>query len=281
MSGELPGDLEGVLTAHAACKQTRCNEARLYPAAAVAEPRAPGAVWSYEIARKGAEVSFPKRGGVDLYGIALRGDVALAGVERGAETKKLAAWTAFRAPGAGVRIKANSNGARIVLAAVTDGAPIGDAGKGDQETWDDRPAAIETVDLAAARDLTWKDGAMHARLGFEGADKRASFEILMASLDAQIPQHTHDGSWEILAALRADGTLRVAREGAADLAPVRLDDGAIVAIPKSARHSWEPDGTEPLIAVQIYVPPGPEQRFKDSAGAGATTAPPPPPPGSR
>jgi mannose-6-phosphate isomerase-like protein (cupin superfamily) len=44
-----------------------------------------------------------------------------------------------------------------------------------------------------------------------------------------------------------------------------MTDGMVVAIPKGALHAWEPAGSKPLIALQIYVPPGPEQRFKKLA----------------
>jgi hypothetical protein len=81
----------------------------------------------------------------------------------------------------------------------------------------------------------------------------------------------------MLGVLRADGTLRRAAaeagSGAADLAAIRIADGAIAAIPTGALHAWEPDGTKPLVAVQLYVPPGPEQRFKQLAGVADASKP--------
>ena len=105
---------------------------------------------------------------------------------------------------------------------------------------------------------------MHARIGFEGDGQKASLGVLLGSKDAPVTQHKHDGSWEILVALRAEGTARRAESAAAsETAKVSVSDGTVVAIPKGALHAWEPGGTKPLVAVQLYVPPGPEQRFKE------------------
>jgi quercetin dioxygenase-like cupin family protein len=275
IAADLPGDLEGVLAAHAACQKARCEEKDDFPASAVADPGAPAAIWSYELAKKGVEASFPKRAEVDLYGVCVRGEATLAGAEAGAGKKKLGRWNAFRAPGAGVRLTAGSDGARVVLALVGDGRPIRDALQGKSRgaaAWTKRPAPVEVADLAAARDLAWAGGAMHARIAFEGPGQRASLEILMGSADAPVAQHTHDGSWEMLGVLRAEGTLRRAGN-TAELAAIRIADGAIAAIAKGAPHAWEPDGTKPLVAVQLYVPPGPEQRFKQLAGVADATKP--------
>jgi mannose-6-phosphate isomerase-like protein (cupin superfamily) len=92
--------------------------------------------------------------------------------------------------------------------------------------------------------------------------------VLIASPDAAVAPHQHDASWEVLATLTASGTAkRASAPGSADLAPTRIEGGAVVMMPKATTHAWEPDGKEPLVAIQLYVPPGPEQRFKALAGA--------------
>jgi hypothetical protein len=38
-----------------------------------------------------------------------------------------------------------------------------------------------------------------------------------------------------------------------------------VAVPSGVEHAFVPGGTRPFVAVQLYVPPGPEQRFRKLA----------------
>ena len=105
---------------------------------------------------------------------------------------------------------------------------------------------------------------MHARLGIESG--RASLGILLAGRDASVPRHRHETSWEVLMALRAGGDVQMAAvPHEKELSPKRVVAGTIVAVPPATYHAWTPGGVEPLWAVQIYVPPGPEQRFKQPA----------------
>jgi mannose-6-phosphate isomerase-like protein (cupin superfamily) len=269
MGGDLPSDVDATLSAHVVCKKADCQLPGLVPETPAIDLRGPAAVWSHELAGAGHAVALPRHADVDIYGVVMKGSVQVSGVEGG---KPLAAgrWTAFRAPGAGVTVAAREAGARVVLAAVSSGGPLADAvgalraGKG---SWKTRPAQLEGTDLTAAKDLAWGGGAMHARIAFEGDKQRASLGVLMGSRDAPVGQHQHDTSWEVLVALRAAGTARRANApgAAAQLEPVAVKDGTVVTIPKATQHSWTPDGHRPLIAVQLYVPPGPEQRFKQLA----------------
>ena len=54
--------------------------------------------------------------------------------------------------------------------------------------------------------------------------------------------------------------------------PHRLGAGEILAVPPGTRHSWQPDPGSTLVAVQIYDPPGPEQRFVGLAKAAARSS---------
>ena len=47
----------------------------------------------------------------------------------------------------------------------------------------------------------------------------------------------------------------------------RLGPHEIVRVPPGVKHSWKPDPGSKLVAVQMYAPPGPEQRFKALADA--------------
>lgn len=119
------------------------------------------------------------------------------------------------------------------------------------------------------------DGRGDARAGIGFEKGRASFGILFGSKDAGVAQHLHDTSWEILAPLTAAGTAkRASGPGTAvtDMTELEMTDGMVVAMPKGTLHAWQPGGKKPLLAVQMYVPPGPEQRFKKLAADAAATA---------
>ncbi len=123
----------------------------------------------------------------------------------------------------------------------------------------DRPAQ-RTVVVAAGKApaLTWAKGQMTAHLDV-GTD--VSPEVYLGRLEgtAGVPEHTHDGSWEILVAIDAAGTFTL------DGRPARLGKRQIVRVPPGTKHAWAPDPGHRLVALQLYVPPGPEQRFKKLA----------------
>lgn len=271
VSGALPRDLSAPLSPHASCDKPSCDVGGLFPKGA-ADGAAPAAVWTQDIGKIDGVVTMPRHAGVDLYGVVLRGAVRLEATP-GKRGDALGVWKAFRVPGAGVAVVAVEAQSRVLLAVVTGGEPVADAAArlardGASVSWKQRPAAVEVADLAAAADLAWAGGAMHARTAFAGDGQRASLGVLIASADATVAQHQHDGSWEVLAALRASGMAkRAAGPGATDLAAIPVEDGAVVAMPKATQHAWMPGGKKPLVAVQLYVPPGPEQRFKQLAGA--------------
>jgi quercetin dioxygenase-like cupin family protein len=77
---------------------------------------------------------------------------------------------------------------------------------------------------------------------------------------ASVAEHAHPGSWEVLCAVDANGTFIV------DNVTKTLHSRQVVVIPPGAKHAWQPVAGSHLQAVQFYVPPGPEQRFKALAG---------------
>jgi quercetin dioxygenase-like cupin family protein len=108
----------------------------------------------------------------------------------------------------------------------------------------------------AAPDLVFANGQMHARLDVE-SEPGVYFGRLEGT--APVAEHKHDSSWEILCALEGAGTFTLAGK------PQRLENGGIVVVPPSTKHSWKPDDGVRLVAFQLYTPPGPEQRFKKLA----------------
>lgn len=281
ISSELPEKVDAKLVIHAVCNDRDCLVPGMYPSGAAAEGGAPAAIWSHDLPDKASSLTFPRHTGVDLYGVVLSGNVKLKPLELQSKAAELSRWKAFRAEGAGLIIAADGGPARLLLAVVSDGEPIAQTAAllKDKKTqkkvaWSTRPSSIEVIDFVATTDLAWGGGAMHARLGFTRG--RASLGLLLASKDAPVARHLHDASWEILAPLTADGTFkRGASPGpdTTDLTELPMTDGQVAAMPKNTLHQWIPAGTKPLFAVQMYVPPGPEQRFKKLA---ETVTPPPP-----
>lgn len=262
MGAEAPALSRASSCAKGTCKLTQLVPDDVRPAKG---DLSPGLVWEQALG-KGATLAVPRNADVDLLGIVLRGEVTLAGDgEKQADPKPLGVWQAFRAPGAGLTLKAATAEARVVLVVATSGEPVAAAiekqgAKGGAVVWKTRPSPIGRVDLAAQPDLAWGGGAYHVRLGFEeGGSPRASLEVLLFSKDAPIAEHTHDGQWEHLAVL--DGAGKLVME-----APAELKDGTVTSVSPGTKHAWQPAGTDPLLAVQVYTPSGPEQRFKKFAG---------------
>lgn len=118
-----------------------------------------------------------------------------------------------------------------------------------------RPAeARRLVRASEARELRWAGGAMSAHLD---VGKELSPDLYLGRLagSAAVAEHVHEGSNETLVALEAAGTFTI------DGKEHRLGPKQIVFVPRGTKHSWKPDAGSKLVAVQLYDPPGPEQRF--------------------
>lgn len=124
------------------------------------------------------------------------------------------------------------------------------------------PAVKEVVRATSTPELTWGRGKMHAQLQL--GEKQGS-AFYLGRLDGSLPvaPHVHKGSWEILAAIDAAGTFVL------DGKQVRMAPRTVALVPPDTPHEWRPDPGSNLRAVQIYFPPGPEQRFLGLAAAEA------------
>lgn len=91
----------------------------------------------------------------------------------------------------------------------------------------------------------------------ETGARAASMGILELQGGAGVPEHIHENSVEILYV--EEGGAEMTIEG--QVMPVKQGDA--VYIPAGTRHAAHiPEGTERFRAVQVYVGPGPEQRFR-------------------
>jgi mannose-6-phosphate isomerase-like protein (cupin superfamily) len=124
-----------------------------------------------------------------------------------------------------------------------------------------RPASDKTVIRAnAAQKLEWAGGKMSARLD---VGPKVSPDLYLGRLEGTggVAEHVHAGSWEVLAAVDAAGTFTL------DGKDQRLGARQVVFVPPNTKHSWRPDAGSKLVALQMYSPPGPEQRFIALAAA--------------
>jgi quercetin dioxygenase-like cupin family protein len=123
------------------------------------------------------------------------------------------------------------------------------------------------IRAAVAPELVWAGGTMRAHLDVE---KEVSPEAYLGRLEGTAPvaEHLHATSWEIIMAVDATGTFTL------DGKPARLGPRSVVAVPPNVKHAWQPDEGSKLVAVQMYAPPGPEQRFRTLAAAAVDAGPP-------
>ena len=153
--------------------------------------------------------------------------------------------------------------ARVALGRVVPTAPCGSAGK----------LSAQVVRASAAPELTWAGGKMHAHLDVEKSLSPAAYMGRLGGA-APVAEHTHPDSWELICSIEATGTFRV------DGQDRRMTSGECAVVPPGVKHQWTPDPGTSLTAVQMYVPPGPEQRFRALAAAATTPAAPTAPAGA-
>lgn len=78
--------------------------------------------------------------------------------------------------------------------------------------------------------------------------------ILELPAGANVPEHVHAGETEILYVLEGSGTMTIAGQSL-DVTPT-----SVIQIPKNTKHAFTASAN--VRALQVYTPPGPEQRFK-------------------
>ena len=114
--------------------------------------------------------------------------------------------------------------------------------------------APKVVRAATVNWLTLPGGKGHVKLLLDETRASVAVDALTADAGAKIPPHRHETSEELIYIVAGKGVTTVAGQDTA-MAP-----GVTLTIPAGAEHSLQVD--EKLIAVQVYSPRGPEQRFK-------------------
>ena len=265
IDARLPSSEGLTLSNKASCpaKTCRLEGSRLQALLGSPESRSPAGLWEEDIA-DGAAVTFARRTDMDVLGVALSGTIAVSTDDLKAGPELLP-WHAFAAPGSGLTLRAKGGPARIVLIVVTAGnAAAAKVAALKSNAWTTRPAPLAFVDLATTNDLTWGQGAYHARIGFAGdASPRASLGVLRMAAQANVAAHEHPNEWEHMAVLQGEGDF--VQGTGADERTLHAAEGAMFSVPPATRHEWRSTGTRPFLGIQVYTPPGPEQRFKKLA----------------
>ena len=110
--------------------------------------------------------------------------------------------------------------------------------------------------------LVLSDGSLSVRILFDDQAMSAALSVLDGDGDLRVPEHRHPESVEALYIESGSGMMHIEGQELA------VRPGMIVTIPQNALHDFQGDGTIPLRAIQVYAPPGPEQRFRVLAREG-------------
>lgn len=89
----------------------------------------------------------------------------------------------------------------------------------------------------------------------------ASCSLLGVRAGAEVAQHVHENGWEFLAILAGEGDIQFNLANGSAMGRA-LRPGSIMAIPRDVLHSFKARDGAAVVAIQLYTPPGPEQRFK-------------------
>lgn len=121
------------------------------------------------------------------------------------------------------------------------------------------PPRPHTVAAADQPTYLLQDGRLGVQILLDSASagtQDAALSLLTARDGAAAPEHTHDAA-EVVYVL--EGRAKMTVDGTA----FEVGPGDAFYIPAAVRHTLDiPAGYGPLRVVQVYVPGGPEQRFK-------------------
>jgi len=126
------------------------------------------------------------------------------------------------------------------------------------------PAPLTVIDGSKMVALPIAGGKAKVRILLEQpgtGSAAASLGILEAEPGAEVPRHSHAGAAEIVYVLAGAGELTVGSE------TVPFGPQQALHVPEGQPHAAKFTGPDKTIAVQVYAPAGPEQRFKQPRAA--------------
>lgn len=239
--GMLPEIPESPRPPDALCSGEACGAAPR-----VVEPRAPASLWSVRFVD--GIMHLPSDSSREWFGLVVRGELQVTGCG------KVGPYQAYRVRGGGVRIEGRAD---VVFGVASDSPLDGASPPETMGRVEPSPGRCERADLLELPDVAWAGGHAHARLVFR--TPRAYFGLLHFEPGTPGPIHQHSAEWELVHVLRGAGEAQLGDE----VGPIV--PGITFAIPPGQPHGTTLRGEEPVVAVQLYTPPGPEARFLELA----------------
>ena len=279
----LPRELPAAFARKQTCREGSCSLLRWLPEPGYAlspfeEVSAQAAIWVHGI-QGGAKLSIPANDALEFVVVGLRGELRVHDTRSGtSEPNEFSVdpWTALRASGAGVELECRAGDCQAMCALIAPNSTL-DAEVGAAPTKhssvaptnEPRRIPVEVRSFEKATLLTWQHGKSHARILFGGSALGAplpfSLTLLQTFAPALIPPHTHESSWENLLVLEGRGDLELRGRS------YPIAGGESLHIPPRVRHGYIASGQESFVALQLYTPAGPEQRYLAAAGAPQAT----------
>jgi quercetin dioxygenase-like cupin family protein len=107
-------------------------------------------------------------------------------------------------------------------------------------------------------------GKVKAHVLFDATDtgsSLASASVVEFAPGAELPRHSHEGSAEILYILAGSGEVTIGSE------KIAFGPDQVIHIPENQPHAARFGTAEKTVALQIYAPAGPEQKYKAGSGS--------------
>ena len=262
----LPQDLPAEFARQEVCVEGTCSLAHWLPDPSYAESPFEGipaqaAIWVH-LLKAHTKLALPPNAALELVVVCLAGELKVHDTMPAAgstpPTAELSPWTALRAPGAGAELECGAADCRAMLALI---APHSTLGVAVRATPSAAPRSIpfEVRAFESAIAAAPNHGKNHVRILFGGVATNPplpfSLTLLQAGAPALIVPHTHDSSWENLLVLEGHGDLELRGRS------YPIGGGESLHIAPRVRHGYVARGVEPFVALQLYTPAGPEQRF--------------------
>lgn len=283
----LPEKLPAAFARQQSCEHGKCVLARWLPDPSYAESpfeevSAQAAIWVHTLGR-GAQLTVPPNAALELVVVCLSGELEARDVNTSDANPppavRLSPWTALRAAGAGTELECEAGGCRAMLALIAPNSTLASAVHGAPAA----PPRSFPLDVRTFQDATVaasNQGKNHVRVLFGGGATSPpppfSLSLLQNDGPVDIASHSHDTSWESLLVLEGHGDLELRGRS------YPIAGGESLHIAPRVRHGYVARGPEPFVALQLYTPGGPEQRFlapvEPAPASGSNSRPPTEPP---
>lgn len=262
----LPERLPIAFTRQQLCEQGTCSLSGWLPDPSYAdspleEIAAQAAIWVHVFGEQ-AKVTLPPNAALELLVVGLGGRLGvrdtLSAPTAPSPPLKLEPWSALRASGAGAELSCESGECRAMFALVAPDSTLQSAVRAAPTT-NVRATPLELRAFLDSTAKTARQDASYARVLFGGSASEPplpfSLTLLHADAPARIAAHAHAAEWENLLVLEARGDLELRGRS------YPIAGGESLHIAPGVRHGYVARGNTSFVALQLYTPAGPEQRW--------------------